>query len=213
MPRGIPAKSTPVAAKPDALLERFKDFAAFDILSRRFNDPSDPGSLPILLKGEDANCCINSDHHNKLRTGSTVCHLCKKPTRQWYVRWCNTSQEGRWSQMRAKAYVAVEVRELKDEQDVSDLVKTDQLVRRGDRGQEVLMKMPLEAYILIKRRERAKRAGQQLSSKHLRNELAEAAGRELGDEAGTMLHDGDIKIESMSRRKATLAEESEVGVE
>jgi hypothetical protein len=210
MPRKATPKSTPIPATSNALLDRFKDFPAIEILTRRFNDPSDPGSLPILLKDEAQDSCHNSDHQNKIKAGATTCHLCHRPVRVWYVRYANTSQEGRWSQIKSKGYIPVEIHELKDEQDVSDLVKTDTWVRRGDRGQEVLVKMPLEAYIVIKRRERAKRKAQSVSINHQRAELAEAAGRELGSEAGDMIHDGDIKIESMTRRKATLAEESEL---
>jgi hypothetical protein len=38
---------------PAAIAARFKDFPALDVLTRRFNNPNDPGSLPILLKDEN----------------------------------------------------------------------------------------------------------------------------------------------------------------
>lgn len=210
----MPRKATapkPVAANPNAILERFKDFPAIDIIARRFSDPNDPGSLPILLADEDRQSCVNSDHQNRLRPGATVCHLCKKPARVWYVRFTNTSQENRWSQIRTKGYVPVEIKELKDEQDVADLVKsgTDKYVRRGDRGQEILVKMPLELYNEIKRLQREKRRVDSKSMKKLRGELAEAAGRELGSEAGDVIHDGGIKVESFKASRSTLAEEAE----
>lgn len=193
-------KQAPKAVAPnaDALLERFKDFPAIDIISRRFNDPNDPGSMPILLHDEDRNACVNSDHQNKIRAGATTCHLCKRPVRLWYVRFINTSQENRWSQIRAKGYVPVLVSELYDEQDVSDLVKSgnDKYVRRGDRGQEILVKMPLELYMEIKKRQREMRKKDSLSARKVRRDLAEAAGRELGDEAGQTIHEGGIQVES-----------------
>lgn len=204
---------SPLPATPAGLLERFKDFPAIDVIERRLLDPNDPGSLPILLQDEADQCCVNSDHQNKLRAGATTCHLCHKPTRRWYVRFCNTSQEGRWAQIRAKGYVPVELRELKDEQDVADLVKNKEAsgsvyVRRGDRGQEVLVKMPLELYNEIKRRQRATRASALSSRAKMQDDLAESAGRELGDEAGQMIHDGEIRVESMKRSRTTLAEEA-----
>lgn len=211
MPRKAVRPAKPVPATNTAILERFKDFPAIDLIARRFNDPNDPGSLPILLDEEDRNCCINSDHQYRLKPGATVCHLCKKPARIWYVRWTNTSQENRWSQIKSKGYVPVLISELKDEQDVADLVKatSDKYVRRGDRGQEVLVKMPLEIYNEIKLLQRARRRKDALSYKKLKADLAESAGQELGDEAGQSIHNGGIQIESMKTSKSTLSEELE----
>lgn len=207
MPKGIKKAVAPPLSVPDAL-ERFKDFPAIDVISRRFENPNDPGSLPILLKDEDRHSCINSEHQNRLKPGATKCHLCKKPARQWYVRWFNLSQEGRNAQMRAKGYIKVEVKELQDADDVSDLIKDgDRFVRRGDKGQEVLAKMPLEIYTEIKRRQRAERETRALSVRQLKSDLAEAAGREHGSEAGDLVHSG-IRVESVTREKTTLSEEA-----
>lgn len=224
MPRGVrkvqtsgPAPAKPVvqrvtATTKAALLERFKNFAAIDVIERRFDNPNDPGSLPILLKDEQARCCINSDHQNKIRENATVCHLCQYPVREWYVRWINTSIEGRWGQIRGKGYVPVEVAELKDAQDVSDLVKLKEdegkiYVRRGDRGQEILCKMPLALYIYLKRAQRNTQHTRDNSKKAMTSDLAESAGAALGDEAGQMIHDGGISVESMTRTRRTLDDE------
>jgi hypothetical protein len=195
-----------------ALIERFKDFPGIDVIERRFENPNDPGSLPILLKGEDAGVCINSDHQNKLRENSTDCHICHKPVREWYVRWVNTGIEGRWGQIRSKGYVPVEVSELKDAQDVSDLVKMKEdegkiYVRRGDRGAEILCKMPLALYIYLKRAQRETQKVRNNSKKAMADDLAEIAGGELGDEAGQMIHDGGISVESMKRTRRSLEDE------
>ncbi len=212
---GPAPKAARVAAPTnrEALLERFKDYAAIDVITRRFNDPNDPGSLPILLKDEPENACVNSDHQHRLKENATVCHLCKQPARKYVVRWVNTSIEGRWGQIKSKGYVPVEVTELRDEQDVSDLVRQKEssgsvYVRRGDRGAEVLCKIPLELHNYIKRAQRAARAVQNNSKKRQQDELAESAGAELGDEAGQMIHDGEIRIESMKRTRTTMAEEA-----
>jgi hypothetical protein len=223
MPRVQPAKSTRKVLPPPtdraAMLERWKDFPAIDVVERRFNDPNDPGSLPILLKDEDPYCCVNSDHQNQLKPGQTTCRLCKQPARRWYVRYVNTSQPGRWSAMRSKGYVPVEVADLRDEQDVADLVKQKEgdtgkiFVRRGDRGQEVLVKQPLEIYTERKRLEREARIARERSARKRREDRAEALGQALGDEAGQAAYDGAIKEESFTTHKTTLAEEASGGDE
>lgn len=205
------AKSLPLGDKA-ALLAKFKDYPALAVIERRLSDPNDPGSLPVLLADEDANACLSTDHQAKLRENATVCFKCKKPLRKWIVRWINTSIEGRWGQIKSKGYIPVEVTELKDEQDVSDLVQraeaTGQVyVRRGDRGQEVLCKMPLELYIYLKRAQRESQKLRSNSKAAMKTDLAEAAGAALGDEAGEALMGDGIKIESMRRTRRSLEDE------
>lgn len=206
------AVKIPAPADPDAMLAKFKDYPAIDVITRRFNDPNDPGSMPILLKEEASDSCHNSDHQNKLPAGAPTCRICKKPARQWHVRYFNLAQEGRNAQMRAKGYLPVEIKDLKDADDVSDLYRSDKdtYVRRGDRGQEMLGKIPLELHNEIKRRQRAMLAAQLDSPRALQSDLAESAGRELGDEAGQSIHDGAIKVESMTRSRTTLEEEATI---
>lgn len=196
-----------------SLGERFADFPAMAVLSRRFNDPSDPGSAPILLKDEDPGACTNTEHQGKLALGATVCPACKRPARKWYVRYFNLGMEGRHSQMREKGYIPVEIKDLHSADDVTDLFrsKEDTHVRRGDRGQEILCRMPLDAVLYIKRLQRDKRMAAAISPKKLKADLAEAAGAELGDEAGQTIHDGGIQVESMTRNRTTLGEEAELG--
>lgn len=227
MPRGIPNKkrvvqtsgAAPVRQRSmapinkEALLEKFKGYAAIDVITRRFMDPNDPGSLPILLKDESSDACVNTHHQHRLKENAVKCGMCGKPVRSWTVRWVNTSIEGRWGQIRAKGYVPVEVKELKDEQDVADLVRRAEedssvYVRRGDRGQEVLCKMPMELYQYLKRAQRETMRTRNNSKRQQQAELAEAAGAELGDEAGQMIHDGGISVEMMKRTHTTLADEA-----
>jgi hypothetical protein len=197
----------------DSLKERFQDFPALSVLTRRFNDPSDPGSQPILLKDEDQNSCTNTEHQNRLKPGATVCAICQRPARRWYVRYFNLAMEGRHSQMRLKAYAPVELKELQSSDDVSDLYrsKEDTFVRRGDRGQEILAKTPLEFFLHVKQQQRVQRMADSISAKKLRADLAEAAGSDLGDEAGQAIYDGDILVESVTRSRTTLGAEAELG--
>lgn len=207
----------PLPVDPVSLLEKFKDYPAIDVISRRFNDPNEPGSLPILLRGEDDHACHNSDHQNKLRSGAARCGarmpdggVCQQPARIWHVRWFNLGQEGRRAQMRQKGYIPVDMKDLKDTDDISDLFKSkeDTAVRRGDHGQEMLGKVPLELYNEVRRRQAQIREDRAQSRTAMRDDLAEAAGRDLGDEAGQSIADGDIRVESMTRSRTTLAEEA-----
>lgn len=205
----------------ESLAARFKDFPAIDVLTRRFLDPNEPGSLPILLKDEPSGACTNTDHQLALVAGKRACQArdkqtgrrCGLPMRTWHLHYCNGAIEGRWAQMKAKGYIPVQVADLRDQEDVSDLVKQKEesgeiYVRRGDRGKEILMKQPLEAYVYIKRKQADARTAQLKSKKALRDELAERAGAELGDEAGETIYRGGIQVESMSRSKTTLGEEA-----
>ncbi len=211
--RGPKPRQTTTLTTAEDLRERFKDFPAIDVAVRRFSDPNDPGSLPILLKDEPDGCCLNTDHQRRLKAGATRCHLCKLPARIWHIHTCNTAIEGRWAVMKSKGYVPVLVSELKDAEDVSDLFRQAEdngevYVRRGDRGKEITMKQPLEIYNYIKRLQADQRKQQMSSKKALNDELAERAGAELGDEAGTMIHRGGISVDTMTRSRTTLAEEA-----
>lgn len=204
--------STEGLSTPEALLARFKDFPAVDIIKRRFSNPNDPGSLPILLKDEPQNACVNSEHVNRLRMNDTNCRFCGRPVRSWFVYWANTAREGRWANIKAKGFVPVEVSELSDANEVADRVKnpSDNYVRRGDSGKEILCKQPLLLWLHIKRQQEEVRAARFGSKKAVAADLAESAGREFGDEAGQTLHDGGIAIESMRRTKSTLGAEAQV---
>lgn len=210
-------KPAPKARTLDAsaadIAERFKDFPAIDVVSRRFLDPNDPGSLPILLKGESPHCCLNSDHQRMLRAAAKTCHQCGKPARLWHIHTCNTAIEGRWAQMKSKGYVPVLIEDLLDTEDVSDLFRQKEddgkmYVRRGDRGKEITMKQPLEIYNYLKRLQAEKRKGQARSKKFQREELAEVVGAQLGDEAGSAVYSGAISVEMMKHDKTTLEEEA-----
>lgn len=214
---------------PAAITELLKDYPAVDVLSRRFVDASDPGSLPILLKGESSDCCMNSDHQRLVKPGQERCQArdpdtrrkCGKPVRQWRIYTCNTKIEGRWAQMRSKGYIPVEVRELLDAQDVSDLVRQTEddgkvFVRRGDRGAEVTMKIPLIAYNYIKAQQLAERQRRSTSKAAMREDLARdiSANAELGSSRDDVAEDvylgrGAIQIESVQRERTTLGEEAE----
>lgn len=204
----------PVPTERAAMLERWKDFPAVDVIENYLANPGDAGSLPILLTDEDPHACVNSDHMRVLRPGATTCHQCKKPARKYYVRWMNTGQEGRAATLRGKGFVKVELGQLRDVSDVSDLIrlKDDEsgkvFVTRGDRGAEILIYQPLELYNARKRAETDKRSSEAKSAQKRRAMMANRAGEELGDQAGQSIHDGAIKEEYFRQAKTTIGDEA-----
>jgi hypothetical protein len=72
------------------------------------------------------------------------------------------------------------------------------------RGKEILAKLPLVAYNYIKAKQREQWNASVMKGKKLQDSLAEAAGNELGDEAGQRISDGAIKVESFKRTTTTL---------
>lgn len=203
------ASAAQLGTTPADLLERFKEYPAIDLIGRQLAAPGDPGTLPILLRDEDRDACTNSDHQWNLKPGASKCHMCGKPARKWHVRTINTGIEGRWASIKARGYIPVEIAELRDREDVGDLVEgtADSYARRGDTGREVLVKRPLELHLAIKRTEWEKRNEGMRSKKKLRESLAEAAGAEMGDEAGQTIFEGGIRVESLSQSKTTLGAE------
>lgn len=189
-PTTRPAALTPLATVGDALLEKYKDYAGIKVVERRFQNPDLPGSLPTRLKDEPS--------------------FIEDPTgarRYWYVRWIDGAQPGRTSQViDGLAYVPVKMTELQNDQMLAGMHKSDDgVARRGDKGLEWLAKIPLELYTEIKSRQQEKRARRDRNAKLVKEDLAHAAGRALGSEAGDAVHD-DLSV-SVSRSRSTYGDE------
>lgn len=187
-------RKTPAAtydAPRASVLEKYQDFPGIKVLERRFEHPDLPGTLPIRLKDEP-------DHVSDADGAQ----------RKWYVRWINGGIDGRFAQATdALGYVPVRLEELQNPQAIAGLHSaTDGLVRRGDRGVEVLVKMPLELYNEIKRRQQERRERRANNAKLVKQDLTESAGRDLGDEAGDSIHSG-LQVTAYHRRKTTLGDE------
>jgi hypothetical protein len=123
------------------LAEQFADFPRIDVLNRRLEDPELPGSLPIRLKDEPS--------------------MAVDPTgarRRWYLRWINTALPQRFhTATQAMGYVPVTWDELDSPDMIADRYEGAREVRRGDRGVEVLVKIPLPAYEYLKREQQRRR--------------------------------------------------------
>lgn len=209
MPRKSRAVAKPVEATREALLETFESYPEMKIWERRLADPADPGSLPILLKDDPDPCCGDIGHALKAKVGGIRCALCKLPFRRWYVRWGNLAEDGRWSTLRARGYIKVKVSDLADAGDVVGMAeaKPDDLVTRGDRKGEVLVKIPfvvkIEAY-----REKQRRYNASMKPKALKEAIVADAEGQYGDHGGEMTH-RHLTIEEQKRPSSTL--EAEIG--
>lgn len=193
-------KATAVDEQPVDLLEKYKDFGGIKVIERRMLDPeSDPGSPAIRLKDEPS---FIQDPRGKRRI--------------WHLRWVNGGQEGRYSAViDGKGYVPVRRSELQNPDSVTGLHieatdGADPVVRRGDRGQEILAKIPLELYTELKRRQQDARQRRARNAKLVKQDLADSAGRELGSEAGDAIHD-EFSVEVRRGRRTTLG--AEMGLE
>ena len=147
-----------------------KKLPKVSILDRRLKNPFGSGTVPITLKTPG----------------------------QWEVRWV-------YSKLRAghvfdmthnKGWVFVEPDEIDGGIDEYGFTARENRVVRGDASEEVLMKMPLEDFRKIQRA-KADANLKQLKVKNMRSEVAQAAAKEMGDQAGDGVYDafqhGEIK--------------------
>lgn len=143
-------------AMPDIVGEAKKqvDPSRVSIWERRMINPGRQSSTPVLLKEEG-----------------------------WEVRWVNTAVEGRFQRaVYEQGWMPVRTEELRDAPDVLGMEKReDGLARRGERGAEVLMKLPSPIFQRIQRR----KAQIEIESlKKTREQLANAAASRFGGNAG-----------------------------
>jgi hypothetical protein len=165
---------------PQAMREAFKDLDSIEILDRRLTNPEADMVLPIRLKDEP------TDAQDPLGQ-----------QRKWYLRWFNTAIPNRFHTATAsQGYTPVTWDELQNREIVSNPFNGSDQVRRGDRGVEVLCKMPMVYYLAIKKKQREKH-NRGMQPKALREQVARAAEKAgldptQNDEVGQIV--GDIKV-------------------
>lgn len=192
MPRTAKVRATDAAPGVNAaLLEKYKDFGGIQVLERRLESPDLPGSVAIRLKDEKT---YLEDPQGKKR--------------KWYLRWINGGEAGRFSQVTdVMGYVPVRVDELQNAEAVMGTAESkDGIVRRGDHGREVLVKMPLELYTAVKAKQQEHRTRRSRNAKAVREDLANAAGSALGSEAGDTIHE-EFSVEVKRGRRTTIGAE------
>lgn len=160
-----------------ALKQEFADYPAIDMLERR------------ALVGSEANTELRLTDEPGLLEDPRGLH------RRWKLRWFNFGIEGRATKAGQEGYVKVTWEELRDGDGLATSAKLDSFVRQGDKGLEVLHKIPVKLFDYKKRRDAARRGGLLTSEAqlrdHLSNSVAAMAGRagDNADQAGSLLHD------------------------
>lgn len=168
------------AVSPEEMKDAFADLSSIDILDRRLTNPDTETVLPIRLKDEPTH--VADPHGHK---------------RKWYLRWFNTTIPNRFHNATAAlGYVPVLWDELQDREIVANAFTSGDQVRRGDRGVEVLCKMPMVYYKQIKAKQREK-ANRAMTPKALREQIRHDAAKrgldpDLDDSVGGIV--GDIKV-------------------
>ena len=154
-----------------AKTEKAKALPKVSILDRRLANPFGSGSVPITLK--------------------TPGH--------WEIRWVLTNLRAghMWDMTHNKGWVCVEPNEIDGSADEFGLTSSDNRIVRGESSaREVLMKMPKADFDAIQRAKAAKNL-KGLGIKQMRQDVAQAAAKEHGDQAGDTVYDafqhGDIK--------------------
>lgn len=179
----VNAEEVALNAELAALKEEFAEYPAIDLVERR------------VLLGADAN--------NEIRLMDEP-GLVEDPTgtaRRWKLRWFNFAKEGRASQAEREGYIKVRWAELRSSESIGALERKDDYVRQGDRGLEVLCKMPLKLFDYKKRRDAARNQGLLTSESRLRDHLsgnvAAMASRDgqNADQAGSFVHGKTFSLE------------------
>jgi hypothetical protein len=179
-------KANDLEAELDAELERLKlefaDVPNIGVFEQRVRYGTDastgirlkaaPGGIPEPTFGEDPS--------------GDSCY--------WKLRWFNFGMEGRSEQFRAEGYEKVRIEDLQDPESIPARSTADEFVRRGERGTEVLGKMPRKLYDYKKKRDALRSSGLLTSESrlqdHLANSVASQAGRrgDNADQAGSFAH-------------------------
>lgn len=180
----VAVQQNTVTAKLDAELaahlDEFKDYPAIQVFERR------------TLVGIDANTDI------RLRGEVPVTEDPRGQQRQWKLRWFNFAKEGRAQMASAEGYLKVKWDELQDREAVVGATTntTDEFVRKGERGLEVLHKMPMKLYDYKKRRDAARQAGKLESVSAMRDHMANSVAGMVGGNSGSRA--GDFIAKQMS---------------
>ena len=164
-------------AELDELKAEFADYPLIQVFERRSLVGID-ANTDIRLKGEVP---LTADPHGQQRT--------------WKLRWFNFAKEGRAQQAAAEGYLKVKWDELQDREAVVGLTTStiDEFVRKGERGLEVLHKMPMKLYEYKKRRDAARQQGRLESASAMRDHMANSVASRVGaiggnaDRAGTFI--------------------------
>lgn len=127
-------RTTPI----EDLQKKFKDFEGIEVAERRLQNPDVWHSVAQRLLDEPS---FGEDPHG---VGA-----------KWMLRWINTGNPNRYSHVVGNlGYVPVLWKDLRDADKLAGAFREGEFVRRGDKGIELLVKMPKELFQAIKARQR-----------------------------------------------------------
>ena len=135
-------------------------------------------------------------------TNGPVIRLKDDPSGQaWQLRWVNAAMSGRYYVVtNERGWEPVHRDELLAETDIYDLAdSTDGIVRRGEKGREVLMKMRRADFEAIQRAKVTHRESRLRHPEKAKADLVEATGRQMGDQAAEYIRQhvvGEVALET-----------------
>ena len=121
------------------------------------------------------------------RTSSAPIPL--KEPKDWTVRWVNTKLHTNrlWDMITNKGWVYVTAEDLTCAVDEIGAVCRDNRIVMGERGEEVLMKMPLKDYTAVSKKKDAETRTQAFGKKQLKKAITEGVAAEHGDRAAEFI--------------------------
>lgn len=110
---------------------------------------------------------------------------------EWYLRWINTQLDGRWQKaVREAGLIPVKASELADPRALTGVATSpDGMVTRGDRGQEVLCRMPLAWFTRIQAAKADRIRARQTSASAQKESLQEALAGQYGPQAAESMRE------------------------
>lgn len=164
------------------LIKEFADYPLIDVFERR------------ALVGLDANTDLRLKDDPTILVDPTG-ERCK-----WKLRWFNFGKEGRAQQAQAEGYLKVRWEDLADQEAIATGARVDEYVKKGNRGEEVLCKIPRKMYDYKKRRDAARSEGLLSSESGMRDRVANRVSSMVGarggnaDQAGSFLASKQVQM-------------------
>lgn len=121
--------------------------------------------------------------------GSGTQPIALKEPRKWAVRWVNSGlrPDRVWAVNNELGWTYVEPEDLDCSVDEIGAAVRDGRVVRGDRGQEVLVKMPTKDYAKVQARKAELNTKQTFGKKQIKDAMVSAVAGEHGDRAGDFM--------------------------
>jgi hypothetical protein len=130
----------------------------------------------------------------------------------WECRWFNSevAADHIWRAKNRKGWDNVRPEELADPEQIGGYqTSPDGFVVRGEKGREVLLKMPSEYRAKIERQKAAQNL-RDMDPHRQKAEIANAAGKSLGDQAGSFINDNVSLIGNVKTTRERIAVTPEV---